>query len=150
MTMDAALLADEGTIPPVDNVPEPPRRTHRRALVLIAGAVALVALVASLLVAGVGRHGSPVASSGVLRGSVPLCYGPGLDTNLTPTLLVTAERDGRVIASVRVPATDAHHAYRLTLPAGTYLVKAGGWPARLITVHAGSTTTADLPGGGCV
>jgi hypothetical protein len=117
----------------------------------IAVGVALLSFVlAGCTGASVDRHGSPIVSSGVLSGSVPLCYGPGPNMNLTPILRVTAEREGRVVASVRVPATDVRHSYRLSLPAGTYLVKAGSWPARQITVHAGSTTTADLPGGGCL
>ena len=90
------------------------------------------------------------ATAGTLSGNVPLCYGPGPDLNLTPTLTVVAAQNGTTTASVTVPASVSAHTYRLTLPAGTYTVRAGAWPARVVDVPAGATTVADLPGGICL
>jgi hypothetical protein len=149
VTVDAALLAEKVTPPAEEH--EPDRRKRRRPfLVGVAVGVAVLAVATSLLIAGLGRHGSSVTTTGVLSGNLPLCYGPSVDINLTPTLVVTAERAGNVVASVRLPATVAQHSYRLSLPPGTYLVRAGAWPASQVVVRAGSTTTADLPGGGCL
>jgi hypothetical protein len=95
--------------------------------------------------------GAPVPGRpGVLTGSVPLCYGPGLDLNLTPALTVVATQHGTTKAAVTVHATSAGHSYRLVLPAGTYDVRAGSWPARQVEVRPGSTTVADLPSGSCL
>jgi hypothetical protein len=81
---------------------------------------------------------------------VPQCYGPGPDTNLTPILLVVAAQGGKTKAAVTVPATVAAHSYQLSVPPGTYTVRAGKWPTRKVEVRAGAVTVADLPGGGCL
>ena len=85
----------------------------------------------------------------MVSGQIPLCYGPGPDLNLTPTVVVTAARDGIVMVSVTLPDTDDEHTYHLRLAPGDYQIHAGSWPARSVHVAAGTTTTADLPGGGC-
>ena len=90
------------------------------------------------------------STSGTLSGNVPLCYGPGPDLNVTPTLTVVAAQNGTIKASVTVPASISAHTYRLTLAAGTYTVRAGAWPTREVDVQAGATTVADLPGGICL
>lgn len=90
------------------------------------------------------------ATSGALAGNVPLCYGPGPDLNVTPTLKVIASQNGTAKGSIIVPASVSAHTYRLTLPAGTYTVRAGAWPTRKVEIHPGDTTQADLPGGVCL
>jgi hypothetical protein len=70
--------------------------------------------------------------------------------NLTPTVVVVAQQNGRTTGAVTVPATLATHTYQLTLPSGTYAVRAGAWPARQVIVRAGQTTSIDLPGGTCL
>ncbi len=90
------------------------------------------------------------ATSGTLTGTVPICYGPGPNLNLTPTLLVMAAQNGTTEATVTVPATTSAHSYQLSLPPGTYAVRAGAWPTREVQVQAGKVTQADLPGGGCL
>jgi hypothetical protein len=92
---------------------------------------------------------APTATTGTLTGKVPLCYGPGPDTNITPTLKVVAMQNGEVKATVTVPATIAAHSYRLTLPPGTYTARAGAWEALRAIVRAGETTAVDLRGGIC-
>lgn len=93
---------------------------------------------------------SRAAPPGTLTGSVPLCFGPGPDLNLTPTLAVVATQRGMTKATVTVPATVAAHAYQLSLPAGAYTVRAGVSPAREVEVRAGVVTVVDLPGNGCL
>lgn len=87
---------------------------------------------------------------GVVTGVVPLCYGPGPDMNLTPTLVVVATQQGSTTATVTVPATRAARTYRLSLPPGAYAVRAGSWPSVAVTIRAGGTSVVDLPGGVCL
>ncbi len=128
------------------------RRTRVR---LVSACVVASALVLAVIVFGSAlgdgdRSATSTARAGAIGGNVPLCFGPGLDMNITPTLMVVAAQHGETRATVTVPATTAAHAYRLSLPPGTYTVRAGAWPARQVTVRAGETTAADLPGGTCV
>jgi hypothetical protein len=110
-----------------------------------------VLLVCGLLCTTFVAGSSPISGRpGVVTGQIPLCYGPGPDLNLTPTVVVTVTGDGIQTISMTLPDTDDQHTYLLQLPAGNYRIRAGGWPARPVHVAAGMTTTADLPGGGCL
>jgi len=132
------------------------RRTSARVVsALAAVAVALVAVAAIVSIAAPRDSDAPLPATsastphmGLLIGRVPLCYGPLV--NLTPTLVVVAMQNGETKATVTVPATEAAPSYQLTLPPGTYTVRAGTWPTREATVRAGETTVADLPGGNCL
>ncbi|GAB3878614.1 hypothetical protein [Terrabacter terrigena] len=130
----------------------PVGRRRRRPTAFATVALAVGAVTAWGLTHGVSDARSPAtpAVPGVVTGLVPLCHGPGPDTNLTPTLVVVASQHGRTAATVRVPATSAAHAYRLALPPGTYAVRAGSWPSAAVTVSSGATTVVDLPGGSCL
>jgi len=104
-------------------------------------------LLCSIFVAGCSRKsGTP----GAVTGQLPLCYGPGPDLNVTPTVDVTATRDRIRTISVTFPDTNDQHTYHLQLPAGDYQIRAGAWPARRVHIAAGMTTRVDLPGGGCL
>lgn len=136
--------------------PRPPmRRPSRRRWVAAAAAAGLAIggltawVVAETTAASVGSSVGP-AVPGAVTGQVPLCYGPGPDMNLTPTLVVVATQQGSTASTVTVPATLAAHTYRLSLLPGTYAVRAGSWPSAAITVRAGLTTVVDLPGGACL
>jgi len=132
------------------------RAGQRRPRWLALGLVSILAVGSGLAwVAAVSDSGpisavSGATPSGLLTGNVPLCYGPGPDLNLTPTLVVVATQNGKTKATRTVPATNAAHSYQLSLPAGTYTVRAGAWPTREVTVRAGAVTVADLPGLGCL
>ncbi|MGO4596094.1 hypothetical protein [Terrabacter sp. 2RAF25] len=134
------------------------RRTRARALsaaATVAAAMGVVAVVMSLSPRNsngplVPATSAPAATTGTLKGNVPLCYGPASDMNLTPTLVVIAQQNGQTKGTVTVPATLATHTYQLTLPSGTYTIRAGSWPARQVIVRAGETSSADLPGGNCL
>jgi len=150
--MPDVLLADKASVPAHWTEPVQAGGWVPRWLALVVAAVCLLGLVAGGELAWRAHtSGASVpSSSGVLTGSVPLCYGPGPDLNLTPTLVVIATQNGTTKAAVTVRATEATHSYRLTLPAGTYAVRAGSWPPRQVEVQRGTTTVADLIGGGCV
>jgi hypothetical protein len=94
-------------------------------------------------------RGSSVASNGLVTGDLPLCAGPS-GYNLTPTLLVVASQDGQAKASAVLPSTSDAHRYQFSLPAGTYVLQAGTWPATTVDIQSGVTTVVDLPGGGCL
>ena len=149
--MAPVLLEVESQLPPAAPLPRAGRRRRRLTAVTAAG-LALVAATGWGLAQRTSGSGSSVAPvvPGVVTGQVPLCYGPGPDMNLTPTLLVVATEQGSVKAALTVTATLESHEYRLTLSPGTYAVRAGSWPARQVTVSAGVTTVVDLPGGGCL
>ena len=124
---------------------------RRRARRLALGLAATLAVASGLAYSsGPGGAVSDGRSVGVLVGSVPLCYGPGPDLNLTPTQLVVAAQNGETKAAATVPATTTAHSYRLSIPPGTYLIRAGKWPTRKVDVQPGTVTVADLPGGACL
>jgi hypothetical protein len=149
------LMLDE---PPLPNFVGPAirdgkRLRNRRRTALGAACLAGVVVVGGPLFTSVHRHGAsgPAAvGSGVVTGQVPLCYGPGPNLNLTPTVTVTALQNGRVVRATSVKDTSEQHTYKLELPAGDYQIHAGQWPAHRVVVEAGSTSHVDLPGGGCL
>jgi hypothetical protein len=97
-----------------------------------------------------GPTASDAASSGFLRGRLPLCYGPGPDNNLTPTLAVSVIHNGETVIDVTLPATNAANSYHFSLPPGGYVVRAGKWSTRQVEVRTGAVTIADLPDPGCL
>jgi hypothetical protein len=102
------------------------------------------ACVTLALVLGSGCSTGP--ATGVLTGSVPTCYGPGPDLNLTPMVSVDVRQGNRLITSGRFRSTDAVHKYRFVLPVGRYqLASSPGGKPIFATVAAGQTRQANLP-----
>ena len=119
---------------------------------LVAGviAVAVSGLVGCSTNQNQAASAAPTGTAlGVVRGSLPLCGGPG-GQNLTPTLVVVASVNGETKASAKFNATTTDHAYQLSLPAGVYSLHAGYWPSTSVDVKPGESTVVDLPGGGCL
>lgn len=155
LSVSEVLLADEPDV--TTNTSQVGRTGRWRPRWLALGLASILAVGSGLAwladssdASGPGSSVSGATPSGLLTGSVPLCYGPGPDLNVTPTLVVVATQNGKTKATVTVPATVAAHSYQLSLPPGTYTVRAGAWPTREVKVRAGAVTVADLPGGNCL
>jgi hypothetical protein len=155
LSVPEVLLAD---VPDVTtNTVQVSRTGRRRPRRLALGLASILAVGSGLAwwadsseASGPGSAVSGATPSGLLTGSVPLCYGPGPDLNLTPTLVVVATQNGKTKATVTVPATVAAHSYHLSLSPGTYTVRAGAWPTREVKVQVDAVTIADLPGLACL
>ena len=88
---------------------------------------------------------------GVVAGSAPVCYGPGPEANIAPTHTVSAAPSGGgSTISMTVVTNEAHHAYRMSLPAGAYKIGVPGDPSVEVTVRPGVTQTVDLPPENCL
>lgn len=106
---------------------------------------------------GCGSNGSDVGV-GTVRGELPLCYGPGPDTNLLPRVVVEAVGAGGQVLRRTFDSSDAHRFYQLTLREGRYQLTAidaenGGFISRepiAVLVKAGHQTRANFPSPGCV
>ena len=99
--------------------------------------------------------GSACSSSshgtGVVAGSLPLCYGPGLDMNLTPVLKVDVRHGTRLVTSGSFRSSTESHQYSFTLAEGTYeIATEPGGKSVSVTVKAGRTQRADLPFVACL
>jgi hypothetical protein len=108
------------------------------------------ALIISL--AGAGTACSSTRGVGTLSGDLPLCYGPGIDSNLVPMLTVTATQGGRVAARKDFVTNERQHAFSLTLPAGSYELRLSKLvsKAKRVSVLADKTTRVSFPFGGCL
>ena len=106
----------------------------------------------STTASGVPTLPSSQATSGVVFGVIPPCYGPGLNMNLMPVAVVEAVQGGRVVASRSFHVSDQHDSYDLTLTPGTYVLRLRDAPhtQRSVQVLAGKRTHFDLPNLGCV
>ena len=106
---------------------------------------------------GCGPVGSD-AGVGTVRGELPLCYGPGPDTNLIPRVVVEAVGGGGYVLHQSFESSEAHRFYELTLRAGRYQLIAinaenGGFISReplTVLVEAGDRTRANFPSPGCI
>lgn len=108
-----------------------------------------MALAGLAAVAGACTHSAP--RSGLVTGTLPLCYGPGPNMNLAPTATIEAYRSGRLVSKTTFPASDEHRTYTLTLPAGSYELRMSGRNYTLkVQVRGASKTRADWPQPGCV
>jgi hypothetical protein len=89
---------------------------------------------------------------GHLTGAVPVCYGPGPNTNLTPEVTIYVRQDGRLIMHGRFPSDASHpRPYRFALTAGAYsLTSSSARGSISVRVQSGQTTHAHLPEPGCV
>lgn len=94
---------------------------------------------------------TPVGKPGVIVGAAPICYGPGPDLNLKPRITIRATPvGGGSPAAIRIATSDAHHSYRMTLPAGIYKISTYSGTVD-VTVHSGVISRGvDLPQPGCV
>jgi hypothetical protein len=94
----------------------------------------------------------PANGNGVVTGSAPICYGPGPDLNLHPVLTIRAiPTSGGSTIAIQVPNSAQHHAYRMTLPAGSYALAVPGDAPVAVTVDAGKTVSGiDLPEESCL
>ena len=108
-----------------------------------------IALVAAAL-APVMACGS--SARGTVTGAVPICYGPGPNTNLTPEVTVFVRQNGRLVTKKRFRSDENRpRPYRFTLKPGVYsLTSSSDRDAITIRVRSGHTTHADLPSPGCL
>jgi hypothetical protein len=104
--------------------------------------VPLLALVAC-------AHGTP--HPGTVAGSLAPCYGPAFaGDNLRPQVTVAVWRGGRVVTTGTFAVSNDLHEYRFTLPPGTYVLRARGFPDVTARVRADRTTTANLVAPPCL
>jgi hypothetical protein len=107
------------------------------------------ACVAVPLVLGSGC--STGTANGVLTGSVPTCYGPGPNLDLTPLVTVDVHQGNHLVTSGKFRSSNAVHTYRFVLPEGSYrLATSPGGKPIFATVTAGHTRHADLPPTSCL
>lgn len=98
------------------------------------------------------------AGVGTVRGELPLCYGPGPDTNLVPRVVVEAVGAEGYVLHQRFDSSEAHRFYELTLRGGRYQLTAinaenGGFITRepiTVLVKAGEQVRANFPSPGCI
>jgi hypothetical protein len=105
-----------------------------------------------VLAVSTGACATTSNAPGHLMGTVPVCYGPGPNTNLTPEVTIYVRQDGRPVAQGRFPSDENHpRPYRFALRPGTYsLTSSSDREAVSARVRSGQTTRADLPEPGCV
>jgi len=73
------------------------------------------------------------------------------EKNIAPTHTVSAAPSGGgSTISMTVVTNEAHHAYRMSLPAGAYKIGVPGDPSVEVTVRPGVTQTVDLPPENCL
>jgi hypothetical protein len=109
-----------------------------------AAALGLVAVLGLGLEAGCGQ----TAGTGIVTGRLPLCYGPGPNLNLTPTVVVQAFASGQLVRRRTFKASKRHGRYELSLPQGQYQLRAGSQSVRA-TVRAHGLVHADFRQPGC-
>ncbi len=84
-------------------------------------------------------------------GQLPLCYGPGPDSNLFPTATIETYQGGTLVRTDTFPSSDEQPDYHLTLPPGQYELS---MPARgyalEVTIRPGTTVEADWPHPSCL
>jgi len=107
-------------------------------------------ILAACVLVGCGDTAPTPTQNGLVVGALPACYGPGPDLNLTPTRLVQATRDGKVVKEQVFPSDNDHQTYELSLPPGEYNISVPGVRAVRVTVRPGQTSTADIPIPACV
>ena len=84
-------------------------------------------------------------AAGTVAGVAAHCSGAYLARPLP--VRVVARSGGRVVASEVVRYLKDHHKYRLSLPAGAYVISAHGSadPARAIRLHPGERIVLNFP-----
>lgn len=125
------------------NRPSP--TSHHRFMGSLRTSAALVGLV---VLAGCSRSsGSP----GTVTGALPLCYGPGANSNLWPSATIETHHAGKLVRTDTFASSNEHRTYALTLVPGSYVLTI---PARhytlTVTVHAKKQVQADWPQPGCL
>ena len=97
---------------------------------------------------------SSESGSGTVTGQLPLCYGPGPDTNLWPKATIETLRDGKAVRTDTFPSNLSHRTYSLLLPSGHYELHLQRQPDSRYTlsvaVEDGKRTRADFPSPGCL
>jgi hypothetical protein len=106
-----------------------------------------VAAVAVLMGACSGAPSSP----GTVTGALPLCYGPGPDTNLWPRSTIETYRSGKLVSTQTFLTSREHRTYTLTLRPGRYELQMLDRRYRIwIDVRSRKETHADWPQPGCL
>ena len=82
-------------------------------------------------------------------GALPLCYGPGPDTNLWPTATIEVRHDGDLVSTEQFVSDNQHRTYRLALPPGDYELTTHGLSLE-VRVRAASRSRADFVSPGCL
>jgi hypothetical protein len=101
-----------------------------------------IALAAALTACG--SHPARTVPPGTVTGIAAPCAGP--PGAATRPVTVFAWRHGRIVATAVVHAAAGGGHYRLTLPAGRYLIGAprSGDGAQPLTLHSGETVTVNF------
>lgn len=88
---------------------------------------------------------------GTVSGALPLCYGPGPNSNLWPSATITIYRANRLIDTKTFPSSVQHHRYVLALEPGPYELRMDqrGY-AIAILVKSGAKSVADWPDPVCL
>lgn len=101
-------------------------------------------LVGSAALLTLGACSGPAGQEGTVLGTLPLCYGPGPNTNLLPLVTIRTYREGRLASENSFRADrEAHRTYELRLPPGRYELRTEGLQ-RSVAVRAGQQTRADF------
>lgn len=106
----------------------------------------MVSVTALSLVACSGPGSGP----GLVEGFLPACYGPGPNTNLTPTRIVEVYLNSKLIKSQAFRSDRDHQRYEFELAPGAYEVKGPGIAPIRVQIKSSERVTADLPIPPCV
>jgi hypothetical protein len=115
----------------------------------------LVTLAGAAIIGSSCTHSSPgptrSPNPGTITGDLPLCYGPGPNSNLWAHATIAVYKSGRLIETRTFPSSTERRRYSLILPAGTYELRMPRRQYSLkVDVRPDEQTSADWPQPVCI